>query len=114
MSFNKSFSVALAFCLVLASFGCTAKPEVIRGAAYVKYPKADVLGQVKGGTRSYALLICDPDSKVRLLSVYDSTILGNDSVQLRSETEVNSAVVCGFKLEELNRLAEIGRKYDKK
>ena len=114
MSSTKFFCVAVSFIIVLVSFGCNAKPEVISGAAYVKYPKADILGQIEVQKYTYILLICDPDSRVRLLDVYDSTVFGKDSAELRNEKEISSSVSCGSQLQELKRLAEIGEQYDNK
>lgn len=101
--------------LVVVSSGCNAKPEVINGTAYGKYPKADIITQskLKYGNK-HLLVMCDQTSKMRAIIIWDKTwILSADSASFEDEMEI-PAIPCGAQLQELNRLAEIGKQYDKK
>ena len=94
--------------------GCNAKPEVLNGMIYAKHPKADIIGKLHITDYRYVFVICDPDSKAILLYVLDSTIFSTASAEVRGEVDLGSSIACGSQLQEIKRLAEIGKQYDKK
>lgn len=99
--------------LVLVGVGCNvSNPGFLDGAAYVKYPKADIIVRGKEHRDHYLFVICDPTSTTRALRIMDNTI-GTSSALVEEDTEI-PGIPCGTKLQELQRLAEIGKQYEKK
>ena len=102
----------IVFAVIFA--GCNAKPEILNGTVYAKHPKADIIGKLRLADYYYVFVICDPDSKAILLDVFDSTVFNIGSAETRGEVDLGSSIACGSQLQEIKRLAEIGKQYDKK
>jgi hypothetical protein len=104
--------------LLLVSIACTltANPEVVDGMVYAKYPKADIMNKHEAEHYRWVYLICDTESVVHVLTVFDSTadFVGSDGSAKVRKDQVIPNMSCGTKLQELQRLAEIGKKHDKK
>ena len=109
----KKIAIALIIICAISSIACTADDKTLIGKIYAEHPKANILDTVE---RQYyhAYLICTDENEVRMMMIYDSTILGIPSADLYKDHDIKVLnIVCGKELDELRRLAEIGRKSEK-
>jgi len=113
---QKTFHLFAAVLVVLGAItlvACIADPKVINGAFYAEHPKADILGSVQNN-HTIAKVLCAENSKVRLIMVLDNTVFVDRAFVLKEQDIEIPNLMCGKELEEIKRLAEIGRKSENK
>ncbi len=111
MKLFQKFAIALVIIGAVASVACTADNKTLIDTIYAEYPKTDILNTVQ---RNYyhAYLICTEKNQARLIMIYDSTLFGFASTDLQKDHDVQvTNIVCGKELDELRRLADIGRRH---
>ena len=96
-------------CALAASSACSGTtPEMSVGVVYAKHPRAYIVAQSEPHGVHSSYIACDSNSQMYLVRVNDE-----NGSYVEDDLAIPN-IPCGAKLQELQRLAEIGKKHDDK